>query len=389
MLWWSPWWLALYAGVVAGAVARWWLPWSLAAAVGGTVAVGLMAVWALWWRLPRWQTERLQITEPKDRANIEDNFRKTVSQIIGGVAVLIAASIAYYGTLQTLHGSHDLLISQQVSKGFEDLGSDKLFVRFGGIYALEGVMNTSAQYHQPALEAVCAFVRDGTKDYKGDGPPATDIQVALTVIGRRHAGNFGSDLTFTNMSLTVIGKRHAGTVGVDLSGARIPRAYLFGSDLTFTDLSHADLSHADLSHADLTLANLSHADLSHADLSDADLSDADLTHVTLADTILTHADLSRANLTDANGLGRMVQLLNLFLLHLPLDRSADLTGAQLWDAKLTHAYLGRADLNGAYLGGADLSDADLTGANVTQDQLDKACGDTGTKLPPKLTVKPC
>jgi hypothetical protein len=47
MLWWSPWWLALYVGLVAGAVALWWLPWSLAAGVSGAVAVGLLAVWAL------------------------------------------------------------------------------------------------------------------------------------------------------------------------------------------------------------------------------------------------------------------------------------------------------------------------------------------------------
>ena len=31
--------------------------------------------------------------------------------------------------------------------------------RLGGLYALEGVMNTSSDYHQPVLEALCAFVR--------------------------------------------------------------------------------------------------------------------------------------------------------------------------------------------------------------------------------------
>jgi hypothetical protein len=41
------------------------------------------------------------------------------------------------------------LISGQVSKGFEQLGSDKPVVRLGGIYALEGVMNTSRQYETP------------------------------------------------------------------------------------------------------------------------------------------------------------------------------------------------------------------------------------------------
>jgi hypothetical protein len=62
------------------------------------------------------------------------------------------------------------------------LGSDKLVVRLGGIYALEGVMNNSDYYDVPVLEALSAFVRDGTKTIK---PLATDIQAALTVIGRR------------------------------------------------------------------------------------------------------------------------------------------------------------------------------------------------------------
>ena len=53
--------------------------------------------------------------------------------------------------LSSTQASRDLLISNQVAKGFEQLSSDKLVVRLGGIYALEGVMNTSEQYHQPVL----------------------------------------------------------------------------------------------------------------------------------------------------------------------------------------------------------------------------------------------
>ena len=68
----------------------------------------------------------------------------------------------------------DLLISNQVSKGFEQLGNDKLVVWLGGIYALEGVMNMSEQYHQPALEVMSGFVRDGTRNEMGEGPPAAE-----------------------------------------------------------------------------------------------------------------------------------------------------------------------------------------------------------------------
>ena len=61
-------------------------------------------------------------------------------------------------------------------------------MRVGGVYALEGVMNApDSQYHQPVLEALCAFVREGTKGTVSDHP-ATDIQAALTVIGGREKG---------------------------------------------------------------------------------------------------------------------------------------------------------------------------------------------------------
>jgi hypothetical protein len=44
--------------------------------------------------------------DPKARADIEDNFRKTIGQALGGIFVLLGAGLAYYGTLQTLQANH-------------------------------------------------------------------------------------------------------------------------------------------------------------------------------------------------------------------------------------------------------------------------------------------
>ena len=169
-------------GLYVAALAWWpfllvWWP-RLIAGAGAIVALG--ACWWLWWRLPKRQINRLRLTirDPKARADVEDNLRKTIGQPFAATAVLIGAVVAYLQFTQQQQTSRDLLISNQVSKGFEQLGSDKLVVRLGGIYALEGVMNTSEQYHQPVLEALCAFVRDGTRTDTGEGPPATDIQAA-------------------------------------------------------------------------------------------------------------------------------------------------------------------------------------------------------------------
>jgi len=297
------------------------------------IAVALLwLIWLLWWRFPKWQVARLalKIRDPKARADVEDNFRKTVGQGLGGVAVLIAAGVAYLQFTQqqqaadrqserSVAAARALLLSQQVSKGFEDLGNkDSPMIVLGGIYALEGVMQApERQYHRPVLEALCAFVRDRLRDRKPPSdmtkispePPATEIRAALTVIGRRPA---------------------------DLANA---------ADLSHVQLWGLLLDRAHLSRVDLFDANLSLADLFGADLSHADLSGADI------NANLFGADLSGANLSDANLFG--------------------------------------ANLNGANLSDANLFYADLSGAKgVTQAQLDKAFG-ANAKLPPGLTLKPC
>ena len=201
------------------------LPLIVLLAVEATLVL-VAAIWWLWWRLPKRQVRGLdiQIHDPKARADTEDNFRKTVGQALGGAAVLIGAGAAYLQFTQQQQASRDLLISNQVAKGFEQLAGKETTMRLGGIYALEGVMNTSSEYHQPVLEALCAFVREGTIGMIVNETPATDIQAALTVIGRRKEG--------------------AGRV--DLSRAIVPRADLRGANLSGADLSGANLSGANL-----------------------------------------------------------------------------------------------------------------------------------------------
>jgi hypothetical protein len=159
--------------------------WRTVSILGVALVTVLCGAWWLWWRLPKRQMRSITAADPKARADIEDNFRKTIGQLLGGAAVLIGAGFAYLQFQQQQQSSRDLLISNQIAKGFDLLGNkdNQSPQRLGGIYALEGVMNTSEQYHQPVLEALCAFVRDRTTTETGGGPPATDIQAALTVIG--------------------------------------------------------------------------------------------------------------------------------------------------------------------------------------------------------------
>jgi uncharacterized protein YjbI with pentapeptide repeats len=287
-----------------------------------------LALW-LWWWLPKWQVNRLiiQISDPKARADVEDNFRKTIGQLLGGVAVLLGAGLAYFQFSQQQNAAqqqflrqqqdaHDLLISNQVAKGFEQLGSKTLILRLGGIYALEGALNTSEQYHKPVLEALSSFVRDNTRSETRQEPPTTDIQAVLTVIGRR---------------------AEVGQGDPDLANAHIPKANLSGAKLRRADLTGADLTGADLTGAHLTGAHLTGANLTGADFSGSE-SDADWAG---GPADMRYADLTRANLSHAN-------------------------------------------LTGANLTSANLSNADLRDAIVSQEQLDSACGTKVTLNGPHL-----
>jgi Pentapeptide repeats (8 copies) len=281
-------------------LAAWW-PWLLIGA-SGAVALSVF-VWWLWWRLPKRQVDRLSaaITDAKARTDVEDNFRKTAGQLLGGAAVLIAATIAYVQFTQQQTSAHDLLISNQVSKGFELLGG-QIEQRLGGIYALEGVMNTSERYHQPVLEALCAFVRDRTR------PPLTDSLAGKVVEAIMKTFGTGppqqepqSPETDVQAALSVIGRRNEGAGTVDLARAHIPKAVLNKADLSAADLDFADLSGAFLSGANLRAAHLFNAYLRETVLSKTNLTGADLTGA----RHLTQGQLDQACGTNVKGLDKV------------------------------------------------------------------------------------
>ena len=379
--------------------------------------IPLALIWWVWWRLPQRQVARLtlKIRDAKARADTEDNFRKTIGQALGGAAVLIGAVAAYLQFTQQQRASHDLLISNQVAKGFEQLANDKVTMRLGGIYALEGVMNTSMEYHQPVLEALCAFVRDSTIGIIVGTEPTTDVQATLTVIGRRADGLGRVNLTQANIPGSELSRSNlsrANLNGANLNGADLTDADLNHANLSLagyeisTNLSRADLRGADLNHANLNFANLNRANLNEADLTDADLTGADLSGATLGGARLGRADLTISTLRDAflsgaNFNGALLKGANLDGANL---NNSNLNGANLNNANLSHtalmdANLSDADLRYAHLNGALLNDVLLSSAildgtdlsdakEIFQSQLDQACG-VDAKLPPGLSLKPC
>src|SRR5262245_8067515 len=99
-------------------------------------------------------------------------------------------------------------ITDRFGRAIDQLGSDKLDVRLGGIYALERLMHDSPADESNILEVLTAYIRDPPHTSAAAGShattsasislrPPTDIQADLTVIGRRPdpTRHHGIDLT--------------------------------------------------------------------------------------------------------------------------------------------------------------------------------------------------
>jgi hypothetical protein len=299
----------------------------------------------------------------KDRVGFKIEFIKTAAQILGGAFFLFGL----YFTWANLVVSQEKHKTDLFTKAIEQLGSEKLEVRLGGIYALELIARDSDKDHGPIMEVLTAFVRlhapwppkkpaeakeqppesgkpaPGEKKSKTEVEkikPRADIQAILTVLGRRAR-------TYGKGEAKGLDLRQTDLRGADLNGAHLEEANLWSAHLEGAHLWSAHLEWAGLGLAHLQEAILVGAYLEGALLMAAHLEGAFLKGAHLKEAVLEDAHLEKANLPEAH---------------------------------LEGAYLLYAHLEGANLTGADLRDA----KGLTKEQIASAIIDKKTKLPDYL-----
>jgi uncharacterized protein YjbI with pentapeptide repeats len=322
----------------------------------------------------------------KDRITLENSADGSLIQAVGGLLLFVTAYVSLQNLKATQRNvliSEEKQVTERFTQAINQLGSegeDKIAIRLGGIYALERIAKDSPKDHWTIMEVLSSFVKEKSTLSKGalqkELQPTeekdaknitTDVQAALTVIGRRKAQNdpTGNQIDLSQAYLVGANLSSAYLVGANLSSANLSEAYLVGANLSEANLSSAYLVGANLSEANLSSANLSEANLSRASLSEANLSRASLSRASLVGAALSHANLSSAHLIDANLSSTSLIAANF--------SSAHLIDTSLSRAYLSEANLSSADLEGANLEGADLRYAYLKGAkNITPDQIKQA-----------------
>ncbi|MCI3135662.1 pentapeptide repeat-containing protein [Phenylobacterium aquaticum] len=123
--------------------------------------------------------------------------------------------------------------------------------------------------------------------------------------------------------------------------------------------------------------NLFQADFSGLELKGRNFTGARLRQADLSLAVMNRTSFARTDLRDINAYGGVFS-------------SANFAGADLTHASFVGAYLQGANLAGARLDGTNFSGAELDHVRgLSQAQLNRACGDAATRIPPGLRIPAC
>ena len=212
-----------------------------------------------------------------------DNARGRLLTLGAGLfaaGALIFTARNFTVSRRTLELTEQGQVTDRYTKAIEQLGSEKLDVRIGGIYALERIARDSARDHPTVMEVLTAFIREHSHEQwppSGQGQSTRpDIQAALTVVGRRDPHPDIRPIELASVALADADLADANLAGADLAYGDFSRANFYGANLADADLRQSDLSRANFDGAILVGAILDRADLADAYVAAADLASARL-----------------------------------------------------------------------------------------------------------------
>lgn len=320
-------------------------------------------------------------TLEKGRIDSENTIRTSLFQAVGGLLVFVTLYISWL----TLKANEAKQVAERFGKAVEQLGSENIHVRLGGIYALEQIAKDAEEkYYWQVMETLTSYVRERSPDpakavkphssfvqaaleptqtsksqnNEATPPLPTDIQAVMTVLARRKH-SYGHPLERHPLDLH----------GSDLRQLQLPpKTQLNQANLARTNLQEANLEEVNLQEASLEDTNLQGANLRGGNLQKANLWEANLRVTNLFEAklqgaILVGAKLQGACLSSAELQGAFLVGANFQGVRLV---GAKLQRANLWAANLQEAELLGAKLQGAILVGANLQEASLESANLQE-----------------------
>jgi hypothetical protein len=205
-----------------------------------------------------------------------------------------------------------------MAAAFKGLGGREIQIRVGAIYTLERHARDRPSDQGPIVQTLAAFVRERCPApvpklvagvYKNPPPeaiyvtPATDIQAAVTVLGRRLRAN---DPPGTRLSLASVNLSGYDFSNGDFAGTSFRGAYLCASNFAGAKLMRADFQLAMLESADFYNAKAAEASFSAAYCGQARFAHSDLGGASFVESDLRQADFTGATMLGANMQGAVI-----------------------------------------------------------------------------------
>jgi hypothetical protein len=224
-----------------------------------------------------------------------------------------------------------------MAAAFAGLGGPDINIRMGAIFTLERHARDRPSDQGPIVQTLAAFVRERCPapvpqlvrgSYQNPSaeaiymPPATDVQAAVTVLGRRDSAN---DPPNARLSLACVNLSGYDLSNGDFTGTSFRGAYLCATNFAGAKIERGDFQLAMIEGADFYGAKAQEASFSAAycgqsRFAHCDLAGARFVESDLRDTDFTGANLQRADLAGAALQG--AKIATRAVTQAPLDRRA-------------------------------------------------------------------
>jgi uncharacterized protein YjbI with pentapeptide repeats len=390
------------------------------------ITAALIAALLVWWLIPIYIVDKFEhLVSDKERADVEDNYRKTIGQALGAVALIVTFGWTFYKDRDAMDQSkkqsvsqtkqfnaqqnqaRDQFVNQQFIAAAGLLKEKAVGTRVAGLYALEQIAsaepapNAKNPYLIPTIRAAIGFIKSSgesmaPKNPEQDWTPiAADTQSAVSILGHlNETHQIDIDLRGVYLVHADLKMRsNTAFVAMNLQGAKLYAADMSGG-LNLTSAKFDGSYMADWeaygtrwepkpddyenTRQDYTV-NFDGSMLADAGFDNVSMGGASLKSTCLAGARFHATDLSRVSFKGAS----MGETPNC---------SFQGKKAHFYQAVLIKADFDGVDIGGVNFGGANLSQANFSKAlNVEKATFDDACMDANAAFPPSFQAKfgPC
>jgi uncharacterized protein YjbI with pentapeptide repeats len=339
------------------------------------IALFILVIW-----LPIWQTSHLRTTDEIKKARLKNEFRKTIVQLLGGLLIIIGLSFTskqISNSTDQLRLSSESQSSDRYFRAIEQLGSEKLQLRLGAVYALSrlGLDSENAKDQWMVVSVLSAFVKQNTshngnvssvpysKD-TGYRPPA-DIQQALRVIGNSnllfsHLKEWSFDLSETDLS------------GYSLGGLTFTNCMFTRSHMNKTICINSVFKQSVFTKCTMDNGKFTNVNFSGSAMNETSFLKCSLDNVTFDRTYLPFSNFTGAKIVGTSFKDGYLQRAEFVGANV---NSCNYEKANLFAIVFTHSIMVNNRFNGCDLrnckfDGAIVDNCDFTGANLQDSSWD-------------------